>query len=251
MNKCPKCGIERPDVITVCPYDGQPLVASEKPSGNGTDSAGCSRSHEPMSDSLTNTPCPNSGHDVDASLGQTSCSKCGAKLAPAPPSSTQQVSPVTQQDQANERRLGLFELVNGYGGRISRSTFFLGTLFVFSVIFVSRVIIQTWLERATFYEAEAPPSIEVPMYIVGLISFLGFLALSVKRLHDFNASGYWCLLYLLIVIASTCGWIPAILVRYFVWCAALVLCSIPGTPGPNYFGPRSGFAFTRGSGSGH
>ena len=53
------------------------------------------------------TCCPNCGHNVDASLGQTSCSECGAELKPAVPSSTQQVSApppaFTQQSLENAK----------------------------------------------------------------------------------------------------------------------------------------------------
>jgi uncharacterized membrane protein YhaH (DUF805 family) len=58
--------------------------------------------------------------------------------------------------------------------------------------------------------------------LVNLALFLPSLAVSVRRLHDLDRSGWWILLVFVILI----GWIVLI-----VW-----NCT-KGTPGPNRFGP--------------
>jgi len=58
--------------------------------------------------------------------------------------------------------------------------------------------------------------------LFGLASFIPHLAVSVRRLHDQDRSG-WLLLLLLIPVLG--------------WFALLVLYCLDGTPGPNRYGP--------------
>ncbi len=58
--------------------------------------------------------------------------------------------------------------------------------------------------------------------LFALVSFIPSLAVSVRRLHDQNRTG-WLLLLALI--------------PFLGWFALLVLMCIEGTPGPNRFGP--------------
>jgi uncharacterized membrane protein YhaH (DUF805 family) len=59
--------------------------------------------------------------------------------------------------------------------------------------------------------------------IFGLVTFLPYLAVSVRRLHDIDKSGWWVLL----------GFIPVIgAIILIIW------FSKAGTPGPNRFGPN-------------
>jgi uncharacterized membrane protein YhaH (DUF805 family) len=58
--------------------------------------------------------------------------------------------------------------------------------------------------------------------IVGIIHFIPGLAVSVRRLHDTDRSGWWILIFIIPLI----GWI---------W--LVVLYCFPGTPGANRFGP--------------
>lgn len=53
-------------------------------------------------------------------------------------------------------------------------------------------------------------------------TFIPFVAVSVRRLHDTNRSGWWCLLVLIPLI----GFIPA-----------LIFMTEAGQPGDNRFGP--------------
>jgi uncharacterized membrane protein YhaH (DUF805 family) len=67
------------------------------------------------------------------------------------------------------------------------------------------------------------------LVIYGLAIFIPNIAVVVRRLHDRDMSGWW---YLGVIVASM---IP--LVGFVAGIAFLVLMLLPGTPGPNRFGP--------------
>lgn len=65
--------------------------------------------------------------------------------------------------------------------------------------------------------------------LFGLVSFIPAIAVTVRRLHDRDLSGWW---YLGVIVASMIpfvGWIASI--------ALLVVMCLAGTPGANRFGP--------------
>jgi len=76
-----------------------------------------------------------------------------------------------------------------------------------------------------------------PLFFVGagllgiyfLAAIIPSIAVVVRRLHDRDMSGWW---YLGLVLVS---WIP--FVGFIASIAFLVLMFLPGTPGPNRFGP--------------
>ena len=65
--------------------------------------------------------------------------------------------------------------------------------------------------------------------IYGLAVLIPSIAVTVRRLHDRDMSGWW---YLGAIIG---GMIP--FVGFLISIAFLVLLALPGTPGPNRFGP--------------
>lgn len=65
--------------------------------------------------------------------------------------------------------------------------------------------------------------------LYGLAIFIPAIAVSVRRLHDRDMSGWW---YLGVIIGSI---IP--IINFIVSIAFLVLMLLPGTPGSNRFGP--------------
>ncbi len=73
-----------------------------------------------------------------------------------------------------------------------------------------------------FADAPSPTLVVLGVSIVlviGLSSFLPFLAVAVRRLHDSDKSGWWLLLLL----------IP------FGGVALLIMCLLPGSSGPNKY----------------
>lgn len=65
--------------------------------------------------------------------------------------------------------------------------------------------------------------------VYGLAVLLPSIAVTIRRLHDRDMSGWW---YLGAIVG---GMIP--FVGFLVSIAFLVLMALPGTPGPNRFGP--------------
>ncbi len=103
-----------------------------------------------------------------------------------------------------------------FSGRACRSEYWFFALFVVIVDVVANVV-------------DAAAGTSLLGVIIGLALFLPNLAVSVRRLHDIDRSGWWVLLGLIPVV----GWVIVI-----VWACTR------GTPGPNRFGPDSlpGFA---------
>ena len=65
--------------------------------------------------------------------------------------------------------------------------------------------------------------------IITLAIFIPALAVTVRRLHDRDMSGWW---YLGVIILGQVPYLGALVQLGF-----LVLMCLPGTPGPNRFGP--------------
>jgi uncharacterized membrane protein YhaH (DUF805 family) len=63
----------------------------------------------------------------------------------------------------------------------------------------------------------------------GLASFIPSIAVVVRRLHDRDMSGWWYLGFIVLQIIPLIGWIASI--------AFFVITVLPGTDGPNRFGP--------------
>lgn len=76
--------------------------------------------------------------------------------------------------------------------------------------------------------------------VIGLFTiaiFVPAIAVTVRRLHDRDLSGWW---YLGVVIIGQVPWLGALVNLGF-----LVLMALPGTPGPNRFGadPKGGDSY--------
>lgn len=96
-----------------------------------------------------------------------------------------------------------------FSSRSSRSEYWYFYLFIFLAAFVA-VIFDTFLSAGILYA------------LVMLVTLIPSIAVSVRRLHDVDKSGWWLLLYLIPVIG---------VIVLLIW-----FCS-KGTTGPNRFGP--------------
>lgn len=67
------------------------------------------------------------------------------------------------------------------------------------------------------------------LLIWGLAILIPSIAVTVRRLHDRDLSGWW---YLAVIVGSMIPILNIVIVIGF-----LVLMALPGTPGPNRFGP--------------
>lgn len=128
----------------------------------------------------------------------------------------------------------MFEPLRKYAtfrGRARRKEYWLFQLFMFLL----SLVVMVWLFSAlgpdaplgspmSLEEVMAIPAAQAPLTvagILGLIFFLPQLAVSVRRLHDSDKSGWWLLLNL----------IPAGSL------VLLIFYLLDGTPGPNRHGP--------------
>lgn len=102
-----------------------------------------------------------------------------------------------------------------FSGRVARSEFWYWTLFVVLVTMAAGI-----LDRGLFdFEESTTTGVFGPL--VSLVFFLPGLAVSVRRLHDLDRSGWWLLLVLTMIGV----------ILLIIWDC------IKGTTGPNRFGP--------------
>ena len=101
-----------------------------------------------------------------------------------------------------------------FAGRASRPAFWWFALFLVLV-----QVAASFVDYALF-AAEGRFGVVAPL--VSLALFLPYLAVGARRLHDTDRSGWWLLLAFVPVIGTI---------------ALIVLCALPGTSGPNRYGP--------------
>ena len=100
-------------------------------------------------------------------------------------------------------------LFTSYEGRINRQLWWIGVGIIFAVSVIANFLIGS----EGFIQL-----------ILGILLLLAGLALHIKRCHDRDKSGWWCLLLLIPVVG-------------FIW-AVVDLGILEGTNGPNSYGPR-------------
>ncbi len=124
---------------------------------------------------------------------------------------------------ADPERMSLRQLYIGLQGRIPRRTYWLhGVL----TLLLLGVVINALLDIANLDNETAGK-------LVNLVFLWPLIALSVKRQHDFDFSGWWALIH----------FVPAVGSLFLL----LADGALPGTPGPNRFGidPREALARAR------
>ncbi len=105
--------------------------------------------------------------------------------------------------------------LTNFSGRASRSEFWWWYLCILIINIIVSIIIN-----AASGSNGMNTGLAIVLWIISLILFLATLAVAVRRLHDTNRSGWWCLLYLLCCIG------PIILIIFW---------AMPST-GPNAHG---------------
>jgi uncharacterized membrane protein YhaH (DUF805 family) len=106
-------------------------------------------------------------------------------------------------------------LFTSFDGRISRQPFWIGTL----VLWVASIVI-TLIVAAIFGQGVFGSLIQ---FVIALAILYPSLAVAAKRFHDRNKSGWWVLIVFIPIIG-------------IIWYLVELGC-LPGTPGPNRFGP--------------
>ncbi|MBU3000388.1 DUF805 domain-containing protein [Roseovarius nubinhibens] len=119
-----------------------------------------------------------------------------------------------------------------FQGRASRSEFWYFTLFtvLMVVVFIGLALLTGGLDMVEGGGAEILPLIFFGLYgLFGLAILIPTIAVTVRRLHDRNMSGWW---YLGFVVG---GMIP--FVGPLISIAMFVILALKGTAGDNKFGP--------------
>ncbi|RZN01816.1 hypothetical protein CWO91_32820 [Bradyrhizobium genosp. SA-3] len=119
-------------------------------------------------------------------------------------------------------------------GRIGRQEFALG---LFGLVLIDMLVVRMGRKLADsgprHYNVNPPVDWSI-LHILLLVSLWPLAAILVKRLHDFNLSGWWALtIFAIPHIDRALGvpyWLPYLLV-------AATLSALPGWPGDNRFGP--------------
>ncbi len=104
--------------------------------------------------------------------------------------------PTTSHPQRQARRWGWLLFL--FNGRIDRAAFWIGV-----IVSAPLFMIGSFLVSVTSADAQAAsPCLELPGTLLVLASFWIFTAISVKRFHDRNKSGWWVLIGLLPVVGG-------------------------------------------------
>ena len=126
-------------------------------------------------------------------------------------------------------------------GRIGRQEFALGLI---GLILIDMLVVRIGKlidSGPQYYTVAAPPGGGSILRTLLVASLWPFAAILVKRLHDFNLSGWWALTILAIPHLAKGLGIPYWILYLFV---VATLSALPGRPGDNRFGsdplPRAG-----------
>ena len=159
--------------------------------------------------------CPTCGNDntSDAQF----CGGCGVSLSASTPTDVGiDAAELPMVDFGTAVKLGFQRYVD-FSGRSTRAEYWWWGLF--AVVVGSALIIADTLTGNSFTFGRLGGLLETPFTLATIIPSL---ALSVRRLHDINRTGWWLLLWFVLVI----GWIVLI-----VWATER------GDKGPNKYGP--------------
>jgi uncharacterized membrane protein YhaH (DUF805 family) len=154
--------------------------------------------------------------------------------------------------------MSIWQAMWGFDGRISRKYYWLATLILtigHAIIFfplLHWLVGGWWLDKRPHELLEAEKVFNMAWLIPLVLLLYPSLTISIKRLHDLNLSGWWCLpgfasnFILLAPLIGLGGWqSPTLLFQVLAWGTEpvrlvwlIVLGFIRGTAGPNRYGPK-------------
>lgn len=119
-----------------------------------------------------------------------------------------------------------------FSGRASRSEYWWYYLFHFLVV-IAFIVVALGVATASGGVEGGVSSTVIAVGVIGglflLATFIPALAVQIRRFHDRNMSGWWYLALIILGMVPYVGFIASI--------AILVIGVLPGTVGPNKFGP--------------
>ena len=126
-----------------------------------------------------------------------------------------------------------------FSGRSRRKEYWMFALLMIGVMAILGSLmaaggLPAMMEAQRTGATPAPPG---PIFWLGAVLFVVFviaiivpaIAVVVRRFHDRDMSGWWYLGFIVLGMVPFVGFIASI--------ASLVIMCLPGTPGPNRFGP--------------
>ncbi|PDT35818.1 DUF805 domain-containing protein [Rhizobium sp. M10] len=117
-----------------------------------------------------------------------------------------------------------------FSGRASRSEYWWFMLFYFLTLFVLGFLAGVLSFVTSGSGAASPVSYAVVICGLAILAiFLPLISLTVRRFHDRNISGWWYLALVIVGIIPYVGVVTGL--------AIFVISVLPGTEGPNKFGP--------------
>lgn len=131
--------------------------------------------------------------------------------------------------------VGLFSLLFGFRRRLNRARFWLA-LFIYAIAVALTVLVVVL--------APLDALIDELFALLALAILVSAIAIGIKRLHDRDRSGWWLVVFYLLpgvlrLIGMRIG-VPVVLdmagLVISLW-ALIELGFMPGTPGPNQYGP--------------
>ncbi|MEM7071951.1 MAG: DUF805 domain-containing protein [Pseudomonadota bacterium] len=144
----------------------------------------------------------------------------------------------------------MFEALKKYAefrGRSTRKEYWLFVLFYFLVVFW--IVILTWIVGLSMgiprYNIENLST--VLSFIFELIILIPSIAVDFRRLHDFDASGWWAIvIFAFWIIGLVSYLLGSVLFAAFLWIITIIawiaIGLVHGTEGPNRYGddPKMG-----------
>jgi uncharacterized membrane protein YhaH (DUF805 family) len=124
-----------------------------------------------------------------------------------------------------------------FSGRSRRMEYWMFTLFsTIIIVLLITLMFAGGFDLSSLDNPEAAPSEPSPLFYAGaglvtifaLGSFIPGLAVTVRRFHDRDMSGWWVLGFAVLGAIPMVGWIASI--------AQIVIMALPGTKGANRFG---------------
>ena len=134
--------------------------------------------------------------------------------------------------QGRSRRLEfwMFALFNNIVGLVLATPFYVEVFGAAMAADPSVPGSDTAAMEAAFADGGGISTIMIGLYgLYALAAFIPSIPVTIRRLHDRNMSGWWYLGFIVLGIIPILGLIVSI--------AFLVVLVLPGTPGPNKYGP--------------
>lgn len=137
---------------------------------------------------------------------------------------------------------GCYKRFFSFTGRIGRKAFSLRLLAVFIGVVLVHAANIFLISKIYWYGLGAViVTILLAAFVViwTLLSFMSVLSLTARRLHDFNFSARWVLLFLFFGLAAFFFGLNFGLFWLVIFAVLIVLAVIPGSKGKNRFGFRN------------